>query len=160
VWQGKTTLTERAFRTMAERKLSGASSATEGESSESGVLCSPVRQSVLAVDDEENFLTLLDWFLSQRGYDVYTAANVEQALLLAQERAFDVALLDLRVGSSNDGIFLLDELMQRLPGIKVIMMTAYPTVSAIKQAFDKGASRFLTKPVDLQELSEAIKTLL
>jgi DNA-binding NtrC family response regulator len=127
---------------MAERKLSGASSATEGESSESGVLCSPLRQSVLAVDDEENFLTLLDWFLSQRGYDVYTAANVDDALLLAQERAFDVALLDLRVGSTNDGIFLLDELIQRLPGIKVIMMTAYPTVSAIKQAFDKGASRF------------------
>jgi DNA-binding NtrC family response regulator len=44
--------------------------------------------------------------------------------------------------------------------MKVIMMTAYPTVSSIKQAFDRGASRFLTKPVDLQELSQAIKSLL
>jgi DNA-binding NtrC family response regulator len=125
-----------------------------------GVVQSPARRSVLAVDDEENFLTLLDWFLSQKGYDVYTVSNVDEALLLAQERTFDVALLDIRLGTSNDGMFLLDELTQRLPGIKVIMMTAYPTVSAIKQAFDKGALRFLTKPVDLQELSEAIKTVL
>jgi len=115
---------------------------------------------VLAVDDEENFLTLLDWFLTQKGYEVYTAADADEALLLAQERPFDVALLDIRIGSNNDGIFVLDELTQRLPGVKIIMMTAYPTVATIKQAFDKGASRFLTKPVDLQELSEAIKTLL
>jgi CheY-like chemotaxis protein len=39
------------------------------------------------------------------------------------------------------------------------MMTAYPTVSSIKQAFDKGALRYLTKPVDLQELAEALKSL-
>jgi DNA-binding NtrC family response regulator len=115
---------------------------------------------VLAVDDEENFLTLLDWFLTQRGYEVYTASDADEALRLAEERTFDVALLDVRLGTSNDGMFLLDELTQQLPRIKVIMMTAYPTVSAIKQAFDKGASRFLTKPVDLQELSEAIKIVL
>ena len=120
----------------------------------------PARRSVLAVDDEENFLTLLDWFLTPRGYEIYTAANVDEALLLAQQRTFDVALLDIRLGTSNDGMFLLDELTQRVPGIKVIMMTAYPTVSGIKQAFDNGASRFLTKPVDLQELLEAIKTVL
>ena len=129
-------------------------------SSAGGVVQSLARRSVLAVDDEKNFLTLLNWFLTQKGYEAYTASNVDEALLLAQERTFDVALLDIRIGSNNDGIFLLDELTQRLPGIKVIMMTAYPTVSAIKQAFDKGASRFLTKPVDLPELSEAIKALL
>jgi CheY-like chemotaxis protein len=39
------------------------------------------------------------------------------------------------------------------------MMTAYPTVSSIKQAFEKGATRYLTKPVDLQELTEALKVL-
>lgn len=125
-----------------------------------GVVQSPARRSILAVDDEKNFLTLLHWFLSQKGYEVHTASNVDEALLLAQQRAIDVALLDIKIGSSNDGLFLLNELTQRLPGIKVIMMTAYPTVSTIKQAFDKGASRFLTKPVDLPELSEAIKALL
>jgi DNA-binding NtrC family response regulator len=152
-------VTQTGFRN-SDRKLPREKPETVTGSSAGGGVLSAARRSVLAVDDEENFLTLLDWFLTQKGYEVYTASDVDDALLLAQERTFDVALLDIRIGSSNDGIFVLDELTQRLPGVKVIMMTAYPTVSAIKQAFDKGASRFLTKPVDLQELSEAIKTLL
>ncbi|HVO93503.1 MAG TPA: response regulator [Terriglobales bacterium] len=119
-----------------------------------------VHRSILAVDDEENFLTLLQWFLTQRGYDVQTASSVEEAALLAQKQVFDVALLDLRIGATNDGLVLLDELNQHLPTVKVIMMTAYPTVSSIKQAFDRGAARFLTKPVDLQELCQTIQTLL
>lgn len=118
------------------------------------------RHSILAVDDEENFLTLLNWFLTQRGYDVHTASNIDEALGLAENHVFDVALIDLRISATNDGLTLLDQLNVRLPTMKVIMMTAYPTVSSIKQAFDRGASRFLTKPVDLQELSQAIKTLL
>ena len=118
------------------------------------------RRSILAVDDEENFLTLLNWFLTQRGYDVHTASTIDEALVLAEKQVFDIALLDLRISATNDGLALLDQLNVRLPTMKVIMMTAYPTVSSIKQAFDRGASRFLTKPVDLQELSQAIKTLL
>lgn len=133
---------------------------TDTRSSEDDLNVMAGRRSILAVDDEENFLTLLNWFLTQRGYDVHTASNVDEALILAQKQVFDVALLDLRIGATNDGLALLDQLNQRLPTMKVIMMTAYPTVTSIKQAFDRGASRFLTKPVDLQELSQAIKTLL
>lgn len=118
----------------------------------------PAGRSILVVDDEENFLTLLQWFLTQRGYQVATASSTEQALSLLDGRAFDVALLDIRLGA-GDGMVLLEELIQRLPGLKVFMMTAYPTVSSIKQAFDKGALRYLTKPVDLQELAEALRSL-
>ena len=125
-----------------------------------GVIRPLHQRAVLVVDDEANFLTLLDWFLTQRGYEVHGAANVDEALRIASERVFDIALLDIRIGASNDGLLLLDELTQRMGGIKIIMMTAYPTVTAIKHAFDKGASRFLTKPVDLQELAEAIKKLI
>ena len=132
----------------------------ETRSSGGDALAVSFRPSILAVDDEENFLTLLNWFLTQRGYDVHTASNIDEALVLAEKQVFDIALLDLRIGATNDGLTLLDQLNQRLPTMKVIMMTAYPTVSSIKQAFDRGASRFLTKPVDLQELSQAIKALL
>ncbi|MGE5219755.1 MAG: response regulator [Chloroflexota bacterium] len=118
----------------------------------------PVRPSILVVDDEENFLKLLHWFLTQRGYDVATAASADDALSLLNGRAFSVALLDVKLGT-GDGIHLLDQLTQRSPDLKVIMMTAYPTAGSIKQAFDKGAVRYLTKPVDLPELAEAIKLL-
>jgi DNA-binding NtrC family response regulator len=117
-----------------------------------------VQQSVLVVDDEENYLTLLRWFLTQRGYDVCTASSVEEALCLLSDHSFKVALIDLKLGT-EDGITLLGQLIQREPDLKAIMMTAYPTVGSIKLAFDKGASRYLTKPVDLQELAETIQML-
>ena len=117
-----------------------------------------MRQSVLVVDDEENFLTLLKWFLSQRGYDVSTAVSADDALEMVQKQNFDIALLDIKLGSSN-GLTLLEEVTARSPRLKVIMMTAYPTVSSLKQAFSRGAMRYLTKPVDLQELTEALRLL-
>jgi len=117
-----------------------------------------MRQSVLVVDDEENFLTLLKWFLSQRGYDVSTAVSADDALEMVQQQNFDIALLDIKLGSSN-GLTLLEEVTARSPRLKVIMMTAYPTVSSLKQAFSRGAMRYLTKPVDLQELTEALRLL-
>ncbi len=144
----------------SEQSVNHAQPETDMRSSDDALNVMAGRRSILAVDDEENFLTLLNWFLTQRGYDVHTVSNVEEALILAERQVFDIALLDLRIGATNDGLALLDQLNQRLPTMKVIMMTAYPTVTSIKQAFDRGASRFLTKPVDLQELSQAIKTLL
>ena len=116
---------------------------------------SQARRSILVIDDEENFLTLLQWFLSQRGYEIVTASSAERALEVLSSRSFDFALLDLRLGTS-DGLTVLEQLVKRLPKLNVFMMTAYPTVSSIKQAFDKGAVRYLTKPVDLQELAKAL----
>jgi DNA-binding NtrC family response regulator len=114
------------------------------------------RQSVLVVDDEENFLTLLKWYLSQRGYDVHAASSADEAFSFLQEHPVDVALLDIRLGG-RDGLSLLEQISEHSPGLKVIMMTAYPTVNSIKQAFDRGAARYLTKPVDLQELADALR---
>lgn len=117
-----------------------------------------VGKAVLVVDDEQNFLSLLRWFLSNRGYEVETAANGEEALELVEARAFELALIDIRMGPM-DGLTLLTELKRRLPAIRVVIMTAYPTGGAIKQSRDKGAAAFLTKPVDLQELMKTIHAL-
>lgn len=138
--------------------IPGENPQTKSDSSVTETKESPVRQSVLVVDDEENFLTLLRWFLSQRGYHVVTAASAEEALALIADEAFDAALLDIKLGSV-DGICLLEQLVQRSPKLKVIMMTAYPTVGSIKQAHEKGAIRYLTKPVNLPELVRVIKQL-
>jgi DNA-binding NtrC family response regulator len=115
-------------------------------------------RSILVVDDEENFLILLEWFLSRHGYEVATVASADAALTLLSGRKFDIALIDVRLGTS-DGLALLEEITKYLPRPNVFMMTAYPTVSSIKQAFDKGASRYLTKPVDLQELVKALGSM-
>jgi len=113
---------------------------------------------VLVVDDEQNFLALLHWLLSSRGYAVHTVASAEEALQVVETKSFDVALVDIRMGPM-DGLALLDELKRRMPTVHVVIMTAFPSVNAIKQSFAKGASAFLTKPVDLKELLNTIQGL-
>lgn len=115
--------------------------------------------SILVVDDEQNFAALLETVLTDRGYGVQTAMNGEAALKLAGQGTFDLALLDIRMGQTN-GLSLLSELKQRLPKVKVIMITAYPTPDSYRQSFQKGASAFFAKPVDLQELLQTVRRLL
>jgi len=89
---------------------------------------------------------------------VQTASNAEEALQAIEAKAFDLALVDIRMGPV-DGLALLDELKSRLPGLRVVIMTAYPSVNAIKQSFAKGAAAFLTKPVNLPELLNTLQGL-
>ncbi len=117
-----------------------------------------VVKSVLVVDDEQNFVSLLDWFLTKRGYQVRTALNGEEAMELVAKATPDLALIDIRMGPM-DGLSLLDEVKQRVPEIKLIMMTAYPTSDSRRHAFGKGASAYFTKPIDLQELLNTIHGL-
>ena len=116
-------------------------------------------KSILVVDDEQNFVFLLDRVLTKRGYKVQTASNGEEALRLFEQEPFDLALIDIRMGPV-DGLSLLGELKQRLPEIKAIMMTAYPTLDTRNRSFQKGAAAYFTKPVDLQKLVDTVHGLL
>jgi DNA-binding NtrC family response regulator len=118
-----------------------------------------VRRSVLVVDDELNFVILLDRVLSKRGYQVKTATNAQQALALIREQAtFDVAIIDIRM-EPMDGLSLLVELKQRLPHVKVIMLTAYPTYETRMTSIKRGASAYFTKPVELGTFLDTVRQL-
>jgi DNA-binding NtrC family response regulator len=55
---------------------------------------------------------------------------------------------------------LLGEIKSRRPAIEVIMVTAYPTIDTRTECLKKGASTYLTKPVDIQELKATVDGLL
>jgi DNA-binding NtrC family response regulator len=114
--------------------------------------------SILAVDDEQNLLELLITALGKRGFNVRTASSGAEALKLVERESFQLALLDIKMGPLN-GVQLLKEIKGRSPVIKVIMMTAYPTLETRLDASENGASAYLTKPVDLQKLVETINSL-
>ena len=114
--------------------------------------------SILAVDDEQNLLELLITALGKRGFRVRTASSGTEALKLVEKESFQLALLDIKMGPVN-GVQLLKEIKDRRPVIKVIMMTAYPTLETRLDASENGASAYLTKPVDLQKLVETINSL-
>jgi DNA-binding NtrC family response regulator len=114
---------------------------------------------ILIVDDEENLLLLLERILSKQGYQVLTAQNGHDALALAEKRSFQLAILDIKM-FPLDGVGLLNEIKNRCPSTEVIMITAYPTVDTRTECMEKGASTYLTKPVDIQELKSTVKSLL
>lgn len=116
-------------------------------------------KTILVVDDEQNFLELLTGSLGKRGFEVKTASNGIEALKLVEIESFDLALLDIRMGPMN-GIQLLGEIKARQPDIKVIIMSGYPARETGGQALEKGASAYLTKPVDLEELLTTMNALL
>lgn len=117
------------------------------------------RRSVLVVDDELNFVILLDRVLTKKGYQVTTATNAQQALaLIGQQATFDLAVVDIRM-EPIDGLALLAELKQRLPHLKVIMLTAYPTYETRMTSVQKGASAYFTKPVELETFLDTVRQL-
>ncbi|HXV80953.1 MAG TPA: response regulator [Candidatus Binatia bacterium] len=116
-------------------------------------------ENILIVDDEENLLLLLERILTRQGYQVVTAQNSHDACNLLKTRTFQLAILDIKM-FPLDGVFLLGEIKGHSPSTKVIMVTAYPTVNTRAECMKKGASTYLTKPLDIQELKTTVDGLL
>ncbi|HEX2227029.1 MAG TPA: response regulator [Candidatus Binatia bacterium] len=113
---------------------------------------------ILVVDDERNLVNLLEMVLTKRGYRVHAALTVQDAQRLIERIAFDLALIDIKIGP-NDGLCLLDAIRERRPDAKAIVITAYPTRDTQVTSQQKGASAYLTKPLDLPELLRTIQGL-
>jgi DNA-binding NtrC family response regulator len=113
---------------------------------------------ILVVDDEQNLVSLLEMVLTKRGYQVHAALTVEEAQNLIDRTAFDLALIDIKIGP-KDGLSLLEEIKKRRPDTKAIMITAYPTRDTQMRSLQRGASAYFTKPLDLTALLETIHGL-
>jgi DNA-binding NtrC family response regulator len=113
---------------------------------------------ILVVDDEQNLVNLLEMVLTRRGYQVHAASTVEDAQKLIERIAFDLALIDIKIGP-HDGLWLLDEIRKSRPNTKAIVITAYPTRDTQLRSQQKGAAAYFTKPLDLPELLRTIHGL-
>jgi len=100
---------------------------------------------VLIVDDDESLRESLELVLAAEGFEVVTAADGPAALGRLETSSFDVVLCDVRM-PGMDGIELLPQLVRRLPGTTVIMMSAYGTQELAALAMNRGAYDYLTKP--------------
>ena len=114
---------------------------------------------ILVVDDDRNILKLLKMRLEANGYQVFAAAQSQEALKIVENEAIDLALVDLKLDGEN-GIDLTKDLHQINPVIPVIILTAFGTVKTAVEAMRKGAYSYLTKPFDNDELLLQIKNCL
>lgn len=108
-------------------------------------------QNVLIVDDEPSLRMLIRAVLESDGWNVHEAKSGEQALEMISGLSLNAALVDMRM-SGMDGMTLLKELNTIVPGLPVIMLTAYGNVNSAVVAMKHGAFDYLTKPADNEEL--------
>ena len=106
---------------------------------------------MLVVDDDGNFLKLIRMRLELAGYDVACALDEDEAIRLATEKTFDVAIVDLKLVHS-DGISLMQELHAINPYVPIIILTAHGSIESAVEATKKGAFNFLNKPFDPEQL--------
>jgi DNA-binding NtrC family response regulator len=107
---------------------------------------------ILVVDDDETTRLSLAYALADAGHHVTEAADGEEAVALAAERTFDVALLDVRL-PKIDGLTVFRRLRMRAPTTAVILMTAFATIADAVASLREGAYDYVTKPFDPEELT-------
>jgi two-component system response regulator AtoC len=110
---------------------------------------------VLIVDDEKNMRWVLGQSLSGDGFEVAEAADGKEALAAVAAQEPDVMVLDHRM-PEKDGMEVLRTLRSKGATFPIIMLTAHGNVALAVEAMKSGASEYLTKPFDLEELKLAI----
>ena len=106
---------------------------------------------ILIVDDEKNMRFVVGRALSGAGHDVREASSGEEALAAFQESIPDLVILDQRMPGMG-GLNTLTEIKKEHPQLPVIMLTAHGNVESAVQAMKAGATEYLTKPFDVEEL--------
>ncbi|UCF92974.1 MAG: response regulator [Desulfobacterales bacterium] len=115
-----------------------------------------MREKVLIVDDEQEFLDIVSERVRARGMEVSTTTSALDALKMVDEESFDAIVLDLMM-PEMDGLEALKRLKKKKPEVQIILLTGHATVQKGIEAMKLGAIDFIEKPTDLQELTEAIK---
>ncbi len=106
---------------------------------------------MMLVDDEERFLSTTKKLLSKKGYDVFTAVSGAEALEKMRTQNIHVVILDVKM-PGMDGIETLKAIKRKFPMIEVIMLTGHGTVESAVEGLKSGATDYLTKPTDVNDL--------
>ena len=114
-----------------------------------------MQERILVIDDEEHMLVLFESVLGKEGYAVVCAASAEDALRLLETEEFDLIVSDLLL-PGMDGLTLLQQIKALRPTLPYILLTGHGTVRSAVEAMKEGATDYLTKPVDTDELKVVI----
>lgn len=116
---------------------------------------------MLIVDDEANVLAMLTRALKGWDTEVLTSMSIEDAEYAIKNTHFDIVLSDIRLTGMLDrtGLELIPYVKEKSPGTRIIIMTGYGTPEIEKEAYERGASYYFEKPIDLNILCERLKDL-
>ena len=108
----------------------------------------------LVVEDDKNSLDGYAELIRDAGFETLTARTLQDARRLLREHEIDVAILDLQLPDGT-GIELLEDLSAQ-PDAEVVMITGHGSIDSAVEALRRGASDYLTKPVDIHRLRKIL----
>jgi DNA-binding response OmpR family regulator len=111
---------------------------------------------ILLVDDERGFVDVISKRMSKRNIEVTKAYSGKDALQALRKTDFDAVVLDLKM-EDMDGIEILKIFKKIVPDLPVIMLTGHGSEEAARDGLRLGASDYLTKPCEFEELIVKIK---
>jgi two-component system NtrC family response regulator len=113
-------------------------------------------ETILIVDDEKNYLTILSAVLEDEGFEILTALSGREALEVHKTSDLDLIVTDMKM-PGMDGIELLKHIKSVDPDLPIIMMTAHGTIDKAVEAMQKGAYSYILKPFDNERLIIYVK---
>jgi two-component system response regulator RegA len=114
-------------------------------------------RSLLLVDDDEPFLKRLAKAMEKRGFDVETASSVVAGSAIATARPPAYAVVDLRLEDGN-GLDVVEILQEKREDCRVVVLTGYGAIATAVAAVKIGATDYLSKPADAQDIVNALLT--
>lgn len=112
-------------------------------------------RSLLIVDDDDVFREVLARALRRRGHEVMAAGYAGQALRIAARTRFDAAVVDLRMPEQS-GLDLITALHGTQPDLRILMLTGFASIATAVDAIKRGATHYLPKPADTDEILSAL----
>jgi ActR/RegA family two-component response regulator len=121
-----------------------------------------MKRRLLLVDDEGAILMAVAEYFRRRGYDVACAQKREEAesLLAAGDYACVIADLRLTTREADDGLAIAAFVRERCPATRIVILTAYDSPAAERQAQTRGVDALMLKPKPLAEVARVISELL
>ena len=117
------------------------------------------KERILIVDDDENVCRSLSLIFAQKGYEAEAARTGREALEKARDQFYNLALVDVRLPDTL-GVELLGPLREMQPDIVVIVVTGYASLDTALPALNKGASAYIRKPLDIDQVLVTIRETL
>jgi two-component system response regulator RegA len=115
-------------------------------------------RSLLIVDDDGPFRTRLTRAFRDRGFEVSAAGTYDEAVTLASAETPELALVDLRLPGTS-GLDLVRQLKALDPTTNIVVLTGYGSIATAVESLRLGATGYLTKPVDADQILVAFENV-
>jgi len=114
---------------------------------------------ILIVDDEASIRRTTAIAVQTTGHEAVEAPTGARALKLLETEGFDVCFLDVKLGA-EDGLAVMDRLLQVAPGLAVVMFTAFASIATAVEAMRRGAFDFIPKPFTPEQIRQVLQKII